>query len=441
MVLMPRERSARDERGAVAIVVALMALALFGVAALVVDLGYARTEKRAAQNTADASALAAGNVLFTCPAASAATCSPSNAPPNYTAAVQAAKAYALKNGGVTAAEWTTCTDTSKLPTTFGTQCISFQVTPSVARIRVKVPTRDLDTAFAKAIGVDQVQVSAFARSTLKRGGASECGLCILGSNTLHDVQNGDVTVQGAGIHFNGSVSVSTNGLIATGAGAAITVQGTASGPLSQYIPDPTTGVPAIIDPLADYLAQPAGISSMTTKTNPCTQGPGKYSGYNFPNSLCTLQPGTYVITGQWAFSGNAGLAGTGVTLFFTCGTTTTPTACNAPGQAGGWLDFSGNGAMTITAPLTGPYQGMAIWYDRLNTSDLRATGNGAQTYSGTIYASSAKYRFNGNGCAQALRALIIVKTLELNGTNACLTSNYTQSTNTQIPPGALHLDR
>lgn len=429
MVLTRRAR-ARDERGAIAIVVAIMALVMFGMAALVVDLGYGRTEQRAAQNAADASALAGGNVLFQADPLT----------PDYPTAVAAIKAFATDNLSVTDAEWSACTDAGRLATTFGSQCISFSVTPTVAQVRVRIPTRDIGTTFAKVIGISSINVSALARSTLKRGGASECGLCVIGSNTLHDVQNGDVTVNGAGIHFNGDVSVSSNGLIATGAGAAITVEGTASGPLSNYQPDPTVGVPAIADPLADFLAKP-DMSGLTPKTNPCTQGPGIYPGINF-SGACTLLPGTYVIVGQWSFSGNSdSLAGTGVTLFFTCGTTTSVRACNSPGEAGGQLDFAGNGSMTISAPISGPLQGMAIWYDRLNTSELRMTGNGATTYSGSIYAKSSKMRFNGNGCSYPQNALIIIRTLELNGTNACLTTTYNQSSNVQIPPGALHLDQ
>ena len=43
---------------------AILAVLIFMIAALVVDLGQGRAEKRASQGAADASALAAGNVLF-----------------------------------------------------------------------------------------------------------------------------------------------------------------------------------------------------------------------------------------------------------------------------------------------------------------------------------------------------------------------------------------
>ncbi|MGZ8757864.1 MAG: pilus assembly protein TadG-related protein, partial [Aeromicrobium sp.] len=57
----------RDEQGAVAILVAVMTVMLFGIAALVVDLGQARVVRGEAQAASDASALAAGT-LSTSPA-------------------------------------------------------------------------------------------------------------------------------------------------------------------------------------------------------------------------------------------------------------------------------------------------------------------------------------------------------------------------------------
>ncbi len=423
----------KDERGVFAVIFAMLAIALFVVAAMVVDLGNARAERRSAQNAADASALAGGNVLF-----------PVNALlPDYTGAANAAKAYALRNYGVTASQWSTCTDPDRLITLVGgQQCISFQVTANLAYVRVKIPEKTIQTVFAGAAGVSQLKVNSSARATLTRGGASQCGLCILGPG-LHNLQNGDAFVNGADVHFNGNVSVSSNGLIVTN--GAITVEGTADGPLSNYTPDPSTGAPRINDPLADYQDRPV-YSSLIAKSNPCglgsTHGPGIYGDMDLRNDLCLLQPGLYVIVGTWDMAGNAStiISGTGVTLFFTCGTTSAVRACNA-GESGGTLDHSGNGQLSITAPLVDPYKGMALWYDRRNAATIRMTGNGASTYTGTLYAPAATIQMNGNGCTNPINALIIVSDIEMNGNPACLRSNYTQNLNVQIPPGELHLDR
>ena len=54
----------RDEEGLVAVLFALTAVILLVLAAMVVDLGLARDTRRQSQNAADASSLAAANVLY-----------------------------------------------------------------------------------------------------------------------------------------------------------------------------------------------------------------------------------------------------------------------------------------------------------------------------------------------------------------------------------------
>ena len=72
--------------------------------------------------------------------------------------------------------------------------------------------------------------------------------------------------------MNGSANVGSNGLIASDGN--IYIQNTASGPLSNYQPDPTTNVPAITDPLANLVLPPAAMSTLTYKTgSPCGTGP------------------------------------------------------------------------------------------------------------------------------------------------------------------------
>ena len=253
--------------------------------------------------------------------------------------------------------------------------------------------------------------------------------------------NGDAFVSGADVHFNGSVDVSSNGLVVTN--GAITVEGSATGPLSNYTPDPTPNQPRITNPLADYPARP-DYSALTAKTNPCgtgsTHGPGIYCGYSFGNDPCALQPGLYVITGTFDLSGNATITGSGITLFFTCSTSGVPERATRA-NAGGTIDNTGNGNLGITAPTVDPYKGMAIWYDLNNEALMRMNGNGATGFTGTIYAPAATMRMRGNGCSSTFNSLIIVSDLEMDGNPPCLRSSYTQTANVEIPPGALHLDQ
>lgn len=436
-----RLRRGRGEHGAAALMVAIMSVVLFGVAALVADLGQARVVKNEAQAASDASALAAGNALYLS----------GTRTPNVYAAIKAAKEYAAKNYGVTEADWASCEDAAPLTHTaatyvdsVATECISFDDAIAPTTVRVVAPVRSVNFVFAPLLGATAVDISAAANASLRIGGMADCGLCVVGSG-YHDFQNGDAFVSGGNVAINGDVNIQNNGLVSTD--GVISVEGTATGPLDGYTPDPLTGQEPILDPLIDYPLPKAPYTGMTVKTNPCaadsTGGPGIYGSHNFPTGVtCVLQPGLYVITGEWDFSGTSGLnAMAGVTLFFTCGSPSNPDRCNPPGQNGGWLDAAGNGNIRITAPSSGPTQGLAIAYHRLNIRSLAISGGGSSYYSGTIYAASSTMRYDGNGCSTANQSLIVVKNLEFNGNPACLKSNYAPNANVYVPADGLHLSQ
>ncbi|WP_158296525.1 DUF7305 domain-containing protein [Nocardioides albidus] len=421
-----------DQRGAVAVLAALLGVVLVLAAGLVLDLGMAWHTRGDSQNAADASALAAGNVMYDAAGA-----------PQVTAAVAAAKDYAAANFGVTAADWSGCTDPGHLAyTPDSSPCVSFDSATRPTRVRVRMPSRRVATAFASLAGVDRFTIATSARATINPGGSLDCALCVLGSGTTHDLQNGDATIHGGNIHFNGSVEISSNGLVATD--GKITVEGTASGAMANYTPNPLTGYPAIQDPLAT-LALPPDMSGLIRRTpvDSCPPGPGIYSGINMRGKVCTLPAGLYVVTdGIWDLAGNdvTVLQGTGVTLYLTCSSYGAPRAC-VPGEQGATLDASGNGTLAITAPTTGPLAGLAIVYDRNSASTLRLTGNGGAGFTGTIYAKSGTLEMNGNGCASMFHAAIVVKDLTMAGNPSCLEASYVPDQNWKPAPSDLRLDQ
>lgn len=431
-------RRVRDERGAVTTLVATLVMSgvLFGIAALVVDLGLARDTRQASQIASDASALAAANALYPITKCK----NPSGTqPPCFTDAVAAAKSYATANYAVTTTSWGACTDTAHLTYTpdATTPCISFDSATKPTKVRVQMPTRKVPASFAVTAGVSEIPISSSAGATVEKLAKQPCGFCVLGEGT-HNFQNGDVTVTNADIYINGSSDVSSNGLIASN--GKIFVENNASGPMSSYQPDPTTHVPPLADPLGG-LGLPPDMSSLVARTNPCTDGPGIYTGQALNNKVCTLQPGLYVIRdGIWDGSGNQSgeLKGTGVTLYFTCSSGNAVSPC-ASGQAGARLDASGNYKVSITAPTSGPLRGLALAYDRNNTSMLRLTGNGSGSFTGAIYAKSALLQLNGNGCASPYNSLIVVDNVDMNGNPTCIQANYDVSQNPDPPPGNLSL--
>ena len=430
----------RDEAGAVAVVVAAFSVLMFGFAAIVVDLGQARDLRVQMQTTADAAVLAATNATYAA----------GTPVPDLDAAVTAAKSYATDNLGVTAAQWASCTDPAK-PSGYvassSTPCISFS--PSLTRpgrVRVALPVRSVASVFSGAIGKAPPTIGAAAEADIRVDGRAPCALCILGTGS-HNLQQGDVYVRGGDIYVNGSITIGTNGITAADTGANILVQGTATGSGS-YQPAPKTGSPALTDPLGTYpWPQPPSYGGLSTspKTDPCTQGPGIYGSVAMSGNVpCTLSPGLYVIAGgsgtTWSMSGSAPTTGTGVTLFFTCGTPTTPRNCNA-GEVGASLDGSGGRTLTLTAPTSGPLWGFTLVYDRNNNATYEMAGNASSVITGSVYMPASKMIMSGGGCVATYATLVIIGDLGYNGNNTCLKATYDSTKGAQVAPDNLRLTK
>lgn len=83
--------------------------------------------------------------------------------------------------------------------------------------------------------------------------------------------------------------------------------------------------------------------------------------------------------------------------------------------AEGGIDFSGNGALTWTAPNdpTYPFNNLLVWI--ANGSDLKFTGNTATTVEGIFYAPDSAATLSGSSGASGLGAQIFVKTATMSG--------------------------
>ncbi len=378
----------RDEGGAVAVLVAVLAVVLFVVAAMVVDLGLARDVRRQSQIAADASALAAANVLYP----DSGTCDELNPwgdlkAPCFIDAVDEAKAYAATNFGVAPADWAACPAGVRPPgyssLAGDTACISFDTsilgTAEPKQVSVVIPTRQVKTGLGAVTGVSRIPVGSRARARVKAGSPTKCSLCFLGPI---DAKNADFTVDGGSIHVNGNIDVGPNSYWKA-TGGAITVTGTVQANSDKFSPAPKTAAP-IPDPYAS-LALPPTLTGLTPRTDPCKGvahggGPGYYGDFDLPKSDCNLQPGIYVIDGTWDMKNNTHLKGSGVTLYV---------------RTTGYLDFK-NGYVTLSASSTGPLAGFAIVYDRTNVHSVSLQGNGNTSITGVVYAPSSLLDFNGN---------------------------------------------
>ena len=168
-----------DERGAVAVVVALMMVVMLTMAAFVVDLGGVRAERRTDQTSADSAALAAAAHLAVGDS------------------IATAMAVARDNLTTTSSDaqwstlWSGCSDPDRDAAAFPivapqTPCISFGA--GYTRVRVRLPNQILDTKFAPVFGVSTLRAHAAAEAGLQippGGGILPFGVL----NFLADAQN------------------------------------------------------------------------------------------------------------------------------------------------------------------------------------------------------------------------------------------------------------
>ncbi len=420
------------ERGAIAIIVAIFALVMFTLAALVVDLGFARETRREAQNTADAAALAGAGELYS--AAGVLRAGPS---------IAAVKQYAARNFGTTNADWAGCNATvpAGWTTVVGgqptnTTCIAYDSGAVPKKVQVAVPTKHTGSFFGGIVGYRGSDISALAQASLQPDSSVTCVVCVLGDWAG---QNGDALVVNGGVAINGNLSVGPNGSITA---AGIGVAGTGL-PESNLNPAGTQ-IAHFTDPLADIPLPPAVLGQTAVDgAGACT--PGSYISVLGCSSFAT---GVYVIVGDNKLTGQQSLVATpagGVLFYFACSTTTghgnnavtTTRACATSGEAGGSVEAAGQGAFSVTGRA---YAGrtFAIVYDRNNTADMRLVGNGATSITGDIYGARSLFDARGNG-AFSVNSLIVTGSFRFSGNPSSFTDNYTGTPGAASGPDALRL--
>jgi hypothetical protein len=114
----------------------------------------------------------------------------------------------------------------------------------------------------------------------------------------------------------------------------------------------------------------------------------------------TLNPGTYVLKGGIVLSGSTAITGTGgVTLYF----------------PNGGISMSGTGAINLTAPSSGPYNGILIWRPAGNSSPAALSGGSSETLNGIVYVPGAALTYSGGSNTTAPNTTIVCSSLTMSG--------------------------
>jgi Flp pilus assembly protein TadG len=387
-------RLAADRNGAIAVMMALAAVVLLGVAGLAVDVASWETAKRAMQGAADhaaySGAIAAGAGGATTVNAqgvaahmgfvgSQTNCS-KNGQTGVTVCVNSPPAQGLYKGNQVALE-VVITQPQK---TF----LSHHFLASV-------------TASARAVALEKIQ-GDFCILALKNVANA---FQVTGTTTLDtancNIQDNSAQVQAAS--WSGSATINTKFLSIVG---GYTANGTSANNVLGTIIQPSKSV---ADPFATLAAPSYSGCNGTSKygknitgtvtLSPPVGPPSDAQPLVFCNGLTinagakvTMQAGDYVFDrGGLTISGGATVSGAGVHIFLTSST------------GGNWATITINGSSTVnlTTDENGPLAGILIYADRRapysssaqNTNNL--TGGGGQVLTGTLYFPTTAVTFNG----------------------------------------------
>jgi hypothetical protein len=149
-----RARGGRDESGQVLILSVILLVVMLGISALVIDLGYAKSEHRKLQNAADSSALGAAQSLATdtesAATSQAVTLGNDNLP----------KYSPLNFGGV-------CDSAPLAIISSAGNCISYS---PAGLVRVRIPEQTFSTLFGGIIGFHTLRTGAVAEAQIEEVG-------------------------------------------------------------------------------------------------------------------------------------------------------------------------------------------------------------------------------------------------------------------------------
>jgi hypothetical protein len=400
-----------SESGQAIVLLAISIVVLLGFTALAIDGGMVFSDRRHAQNAADAAALA-GALQKSNGQADAVV-------------IAAAERSAESNG-------------------YSTEQMSVSISPftdfsgSYTLVTVEI-TKDTPTSFAHLIynGPFRNHVIAIARSRVSQPffpGAAvvAMGNCVGTSMTLVDSNgggnSGGVRTFEGGIFLNAPESGTCCAMsppqvgygISVDPGFGITSVGSCdyAGVGNIFPPPPIqTGVNGgarVDDPMASL---PEPVCTQPGRIENGMYQPGNYGGLNMALGTGDLAPGIYCIEGSIHPSGQDAIRGQYVVLFF----------------KNGGMSFTGNAYLDITAPAEGisngkcmgtvgdptascTYKGIAIFSSRTNTSVINVKGNGDNAVEGMVYAISGTLNTSGGGNTPE-EAVIIGQVIVKNVTN------------------------
>jgi hypothetical protein len=426
----------RNESGQVMVFLALVFVGLMGFAALAIDGGMVFSDRRHAQNSADASSLAGGstaayymrmnNVNY-----NAFICGTSGATNTAYAAQAAAIYHAALNDYVIDND---ISDNHGVTVTCEINDLGSYEDKHLD-ILTKL-TRETTTNFAHLIydGPLRNEVEAVARVYPPAPLAFGKAIIALNNSACSGNSNGvifsgssNTTVTGGGVWSNGCLTGNGTSFNVTVNNGGVGFSGSSTGTLTNINPAPQY-IPSELPDYSTVVSEPdcSGLPNRTVpKSSPATIEAGIYDEIKWTGGDLTLNPGLYCVTGSKGININGGsVSGNGVTIFI---------------QTGG-VTINGNvSPVDLRAPEETPdpspaIPGVLIYLANGNSNTISVTGNSTSFYLGTVYAPDGDLYFSGSsGTDPTFNTQLIGNNVEVSG-GATIDINFNDDENFEQPP-------
>lgn len=374
----------------------LITLGIFGVLAFIglgLDSGHAFSDRRQAQNAADAAALAAAVADLDHQDYSA-------------AALNKLKLNGYANDGKTS-----IAEVNNPPRDGSFTC---QLRPSDCSDFIQVKLKSVvSTWFASIVGIGTItnQVSAVVRfnRSIQEPFYNGAAIVALNKTVCHAVEisgKGKVFVSGGGIYDNSSCNSTNtqkaffmNGNSFLQAPYVKVVGGFYADPVSLNLDSPiTSGAPHLF-PLKNSYNLPAplcGADGQVDPENPNIALPGNYGDFP-PDGVNELAPGIYCVDN---FKVHHDLTGEGILIVLN-----------------GGVVLNGNASISLKAKTQGDFAGLLMYMPPSHQQQITINGNGSSEFVGLILAPSAPITILGTGKSGRFKSQIIADTITLKGTS------------------------
>lgn len=389
-------------KGQVAVLAAISMVPVLGAVAFVTDGGILLDQRRKVQATADAAALAAAYELFASYSQYGGL-DPNNAARNAALDVANRAGYSVNKG---------CTVDVYIPPRSGLGVGK----PGYVEVIIRAPSPQ---TFSAIFGSQNLTVAA--RSVARcRWSALQAGLLVLpptGRARLNAIGNVNIEVRNAPVYVNSNDSragfATGNSSVTAPYFYFVGSPGYATTGSASFHGNIYSGQPPVPDPLA-YLPPP-DLASLPVRSNRAlhlsgtgniTLLPGVYRGGITVSGRVnvTLMPGIYYLQGGGLqVTGEGDFVGQEILIY------------NDPRAAADDVIISGLGRVDISAPSSGPYQGIAIYQRRDAKNSISVTGNGQTNVRGSYYVANGTIRFIGNGMGDVLASQVICSQIVIGG--------------------------